>query len=374
MSVTPASPRGISVTPASRRAAVCTAAILAAILFSPFLFAQTPCRGVKLANGYADFNEDPLTALSNTYFSGDWQKLQRDTIELLNQLQFHPANKLDFQKDYFSVVFVYKDPQSANSVLRYLVHGSTIQPYESRLPGIKAGDSKKFYEVFLTLNEKNVLVSTYISTKEKNPLEAQIPKFLKQFDPKEIGPLIEPALPTKRVYAVLSRIDLPYERASISIEDVVQGAEKAKETSKLFNRPLTRFSFGLVSSIMAGSSMSDTRVSIQNGKIAEDPLSGHMPMGILNIHPWTYDADADRASWKERIRLFVGGIFAPEFGFSAGAGLQIVRGFTLNAGVGVLLIDTLKEGETIGVAPVNRDHPFDYGTATVFFVGVGYNF
>jgi len=344
------------------------------LLVTSFLSAQTPCRGVKIADGYSDFNDDPLAQLSATYFSGDWQKLQHDSIALLKELQFYPENKLDFQKDYFSVVFVYRDPENKNSVLRYLVHGSEIQPYESRLPGIKAGNRKKFYEIFLTLDDKNVLVSTYTSVKEKNPLEAQIPKFLKQFDPKQIGPLIEPALPAKRVYAVLSRIDLPYARANVAIEDIVQGPEKAKATSRLFNRPLTRFSFGLVSSIMAGSSTSDTRVSIQSGKIAEDPLTGHMPMGILNIHPFPYDADTDDASWKERVRLFVGGIFAPEFGFSGGAGLQLVRGFTLNAGVGVLLIDTLAAGESIGSAPVNRDHPFDYGTATVFFVGVGYNF
>jgi hypothetical protein len=348
--------------------------LLVFIFVATSVFAQTPCRGVKIADGYADVNENPLAALSETYFSGNWQKLQRETMALLNELQFYPESKLDFRRDYFNVVFVYKDPQNSNSVLRYLVHASSIQPYEARLPGIKAGDQKKFYEVFLTLDENSVLISTYTSTREKNPLEAQIPKFLKQFDPKQIGPLIEPVLPAKRVYAVLSRIDLPYPRAIVSIEDIVQGQEKAKDTSKLFNRPLTRFSFGLVSSIIAGSSTSGTRVSIQSGKIAEDPLSGHMPMGILNVHPWPYDADADRASWKERVRLFVGGIFAPEFGLSAGAGMQLVRGFTVNAGIGLLLIDTPAEGETIGSAPKNKDHPFDYGTATTFFVGVGYNF
>ena len=348
--------------------------IVLILFLSSFADAQTPCRGVKIANGYGDFTDDPLAKLSGTYFSGDWTKLQKDTIDMLRSFQFLPQANLDFEKDYVSVVFVYRDPEGKNGVLRYLAHGAPTEPYVSRLPGIKAGDTKKFYEIFLTLNQDNVLISTYISTKEKNPIEAQIPKFLKQFDPKEIGPLVQPVLPMKRVYAVLSRIDLPYSRANIAIEDVVQGPDKATENSKLFNRPLTRFSFGLVSSIIAASSTSDTRVSMQNGRLSEEPLSGHMPMGILNIHPWPYDADAESASWKERVRLFVGGILAPEFGLSAGAGLQIVRGFTLNAGIGVLLIDTLKPGETIGAAPVNHDDPFEYGTATVVFVGVGYNF
>jgi hypothetical protein len=348
--------------------------LLLLILLAPFLYSDTPSRATKIADGYADFSDDPLKNLSNLYFSGDWAKLQKDTMGLLQELQFHPETRLDLQKDYCSVVFVYKDAEGKNGILRYVLHGSETEPYVSRLPGIKAGDEKKFFEIFLTLDPKNVLVSTYISTREKNPLEAQIPRFLKQFDPKEILGSLQPVLPLKRVYAVLSRVDLPYSRASITIEDVVQGPDKAKEISKLFNRPLTRFSFGLISSIIAGSSVSDTRVTIQSGKIAEDPLSGHMPMGILNIHPWPYDADAEDTSWKERIRLFVGGILSPEFGFSGGIGCQVVRGFSINAGVGILLIDTLKEGEAIGAPPVNHDDPFKYGTATVFFFGVGYNF
>jgi hypothetical protein len=292
----------------------------------------------------------------------------------LQTLQFHPDTKINFQKDFCAVVFVYQDAEGKDDILRYLVHIPSPEPYVSRLPGIKAGDQTKFLEIFLTLDPKNVLVSTYISTREKNPLEAQIPRFLKQFDPKAILENVNPALRMKRVYAVLSRVDLPYSRASINIEDVVQGPDKAKENWKLFNRPMTRFSFGLVSSIIAGTSFSDTRVTIQSGKIAEDPLSGHMPMGILNIHLFPYDADAEDASWKERFRLFVGGVLAPEFGFSGGIGFQIVRGFTVNTGAAVLLIDTLKDGEKIGLPPVNHEDPFKYGTATVFFLGVGYNF
>jgi hypothetical protein len=348
--------------------------LLILLLLTPFLYSDTPSRATKIADGYADFSDDPLKNLSDLYFSGDWEKLQKETGELLQDLQFHPQARLDLQKDYCSVVFVHKDAEGKNGILRYVVHVPQTEPYVSRLPGIKAGDEKKFFEIFLTPDPKNVLVSTYISTRERSPLEAQIPRFLKQFDPKEILESVQPVLPLKRVYAVLSRVDLPYSRASIVIEDVVQGPDKTKETSKLFNRPLTRFSFGVVSSIIVGSSVSDTRVIIQSGKIAEDPLSGHMPMGILNIHPWSYDADAEDASWRERIRLFVGGILAPEFGFSGGIGFQIVRGFSINTGAGVLLIDTLKEKEAIGAAPVNHNDPFKYGTATVFFFGVGYNF
>ncbi len=97
-------------------------------------------------------------------------------------------------------------------------------------------------------------------------------------------------------------------------------------------------------------------------------------MGILNIHPWAYDADSFQPSWRERLRLFVGGILNPEFGISAGIGLQLVRGLSVNAGAGFVLIDTLKPGEAFGAKPLDSEDPFEYGTATVFFAGLGYNF
>ena len=345
-----------------------------------YVSAQVPARGIKVADGYADFPTDKLVETANIYFSGDWAKLQQSTIDLLETLQFQSSSDsnevpLDFKRHYYCVAFVYTAPDKSEDVLRYLVHSPQPDPYVLRIPGIKAGDNRKFYEVFLTLNPKDILISTYFSTREKNPLESQIPKFLKQFDPKVLENLTTAIGPSKRIYAVLSRIDLPFSRASIDVEDVVQRpADKVSTKSKLFNRPLTRFSFGVLSSLVLSSSESSTRATIQSGNLTEDPLRGPMPMGIVNIHPWKYDADSEDVSWRERFRLFAGGILAPDFGFSAGAGLQLIRGFSLNAGAGLLFIDTLKDGEELGEKPVDQEDPFEYGTATVFFFGVGYNF
>jgi hypothetical protein len=355
-----------------------TASLIVLFSLVEFLSAQVPARGIKVADGYADFPTDKLVEITNMYFSGDWEKLQQSTIDLLERLQFQESKDelvLDFHRHYYSVAFVHTAPDKSEDVLRYLVHSPPPEPYVSRIPGIKAGDNRKFYEVFLTLNPKDVLISTYFSTREKNPLESQIPKFLKQFDPKVLENLTAAIGPSKRIYAVLSRIDLPFSRASIDVEDVVpRPKDKVSTKSKLFNRPLTRFSFGIISSLVLSSSESNTRATIQSGNLTEDPLRGPMPMGVLNIHPWKYDADSEDVSWKERFRLFAGGILSPDFGFSAGAGLQLIRGFSLNAGVGLLFIDTLKNGEQLGAKPLDQEDPFEYGTATVFFFGVGYNF
>ena len=359
-----------------------TGSFFLVLFLAAIVSAQVPSRAIKAGDGYADFPTDKLVELTNIYFSGDWTRLQRHTIELLEAISFQsPGNSdsqevvLDFERHYYSIAFVYTAPDKSEDVVRYLVHSPPGEPYVSRIPGIKAGDKAKLYEVFVTLDPEDVLISTYFSTKEKGELESQIPKFLKQFDPKVLENLTSAVGPSKRIYAVLSRIDLPFSRANIEVEDVVlRSDDKVATKSKLFNRPLTRFSFGVLSSLILSTSASSPRATIQSGNLTEDPLRGPMPMGVLNIHPWPYDADSEEGSWKERFRLFAGGILSPEFGFSAGAGVQLVRGFSLNAGVGLLFIDILKEGEEFGKKPVDPEDPFEYGTATAFFFGVGYNF
>ena len=346
------------------------------------LIAQVPSRAMKIGHGFADSSSDELAILTDLYFSGDWQRLQQQTMNLLQKLQFAPVSqdrerelRFDFQRHHYSIVFVYTGPDRKEEVLRFLVHDPPAEPYVARLPGIRGGDDQKLYEIFLSPNPDDVLISTYLSVREPGKLESELPKFLKQFDPKVLKGLLEAVAPRHRIFAVMSRVDLPYSRSSIQVSDVVQKPKgTVAQNFKLFNRPLTRFSFGVVSSLIASSRESNTRATIQSGELTEDPLRGHMPMGILNIHPWAYDDEAEEVDWRERFRLFVGGIVAPEFGLSAGAGIQFVRGFSLNAGVGLLLIDTLKEGEEIGKDPVDPHDPFEYGTATVLFFGVGYNF
>lgn len=346
------------------------------------LSAQVPSRAVKVADGFGDYAVPPIEEMTQLYFSGDWTTLQQRAIQVLQALQFKPVQDsfrqelpLDFEKHYYSVVFVYRAPDGKEEVLRFLLHRPAPPPYVLRLPGIRGGDEKKLYEVFLTSDPQDVLISTYLSTREKSPLESQLPRFFKQFDPKVLEDLLQAVPPRNRIHAVMGRVDLPFSRATVQIQDVVRkGKDEIADSFKMLNRPLTRFSLGLISSLIVSSAESDPRATLQSGDLTLDPLRGHMPMAVLNIHPAAYDADSDDVSWRERFRFFMGGILAPEFGISAGAGIQLIRGFSINAGAGLLLIDTLRPGETIGDEPVDEEDPFEYGTATVFFVGVGYNF
>jgi hypothetical protein len=365
-----------------RKAARTLCVVLVLMLAATGAFAQVPARAWKIADGFADYDQDPIAEITRLYFAGDWESLQRETMRVLRNLRFKPVNEsgtddisFRFDQHFYFVVLVYKTPDRNEEVLRFLVHEPFPDPYVLRLPGIKAGDDRKLYEVYLASDPKDALISTYVSTRQHSELESQLPKFFKEFDPKVLEDLLLAVPPRNRTHAVLGRVDLPFARASVQVKDVVlRGERELTETFKVLNRPLNRFSLGVISSLIVSSAESDARATIQSGDLAPDPLRGHMPMAVLNIHPVAYDDEADVPSWSERFRLFVGGVLAPEFGISAGLGIQLIRGFSVNAGAAVLLIDTLKPGETIGAEPLDPEDPFEYGTATVFFAGVGYNF
>jgi hypothetical protein len=104
-----------------------------------------------------------------------------------------------------------------------------------------------------------------------------------------------------------------------------------------------------------------------------DPLSGTITLGTLIFRPAGTDPKARAFPASERWTLFVGGVLTPEFGLSGGAGFNLNRKISLNAGIAFLRIDTLKAGETVGSAPVS-DKPLKNGVARTVFVGFGYNF
>ncbi len=196
--------------------------LLAFLCFVSTAFAQIPTRGTVIGKGYADFSVDELVNIRDLYFSGDWESLQSNAKRVLSSLQLKAAGNsseaaFDFQKHYYQMVFVFLGPdQKKKEILRFVVHDG-LSPYVLRIPGIKGNGKTKLYEVFLTLEPRDVLVSTYLATRERNPLEALIPKFVKQFDPKEILELTA-AANQKRIHAVLSRIDLPFERARLRLK------------------------------------------------------------------------------------------------------------------------------------------------------------
>jgi hypothetical protein len=151
------------------------------------------------------------------------------------------------------------------------------------------------------------------------------------------------------------------------------GQKIARNESKLQNVPDTRYSFALMTAVMVGApTLSATRVKVDQGKLTDDPLPGLLTMAVVNIHPRPYDAAAFGQTWAERVRFFAGATITPDFGAAAGAGIAIIRGLAVNAGAAWLLVSGPGPGETIGQAPVDKNHPFRLAGGRAFFFGLSY--
>lgn len=133
--------------------------------------------------------------------------------------------------------------------------------------------------------------------------------------------------------------------------------------------PKERYSFNVVTAAIFDP-RSNGRVKLSSGKLADDPITGPLTTAVLNFHALGFDPDEPQMTSGERYRFFLGGVITPEFGLSAGVGIGLVRNVSLNAGYAVLWIDKLKDGETLGEAPVDDD-PLRNGLGGAFFIGLG---
>lgn len=153
------------------------------------------------------------------------------------------------------------------------------------------------------------------------------------------------------------------------------GAKTTVGDSVLTNLPRTRLGFGILAGMLVGHpSLEEDRVKVDGGKIVKAPFDRNLSMVVLNFHPKGYDSEWPRMSMAERLRLFVGGVLTPDFGVSAGIGVGLVRGLSVNIGAAWLLSETLKPGETLGEPPLNSNDPFKTKVATTGFVGFSYAF
>jgi hypothetical protein len=418
---------------------------------------------------------DILDRIKNANDLGDWGVLKEELQLIIAAVNTQAPNTIDPKTNFYTVVLAAPDLKNKPALMRFLY--SERKGYDnffSRLPGLAVGEKGNLYEIYLHLEPKDTLRSTYVSTEQPNPLVAQIPAFVRKFEPSAILPLVWPQAAvereTKKVTVQLTQILLVHKRATIDVKDLVSvpagqmtsgGTNKLSESikkhqalyspcgqqlsdkiqrrmvrviedsgqntaglndrlkenivneysafvdsnqcpfdeatvlasvekayltavskeseyiengAKFTNIPYTSLNFGLLGTYIAYNHPSSARAKISNGIVTPDPIKGALSMAVLNIYPKPYDAEALHMTKNERLRLFVGGILAPEFGVGGGVGFGIVRGLSLNFGGGLLFISTLKEGEQFGNAPVNKENPFKTGTAAVLFAGIGYNF
>lgn len=139
------------------------------------------------------------------------------------------------------------------------------------------------------------------------------------------------------------------------------------------NRPLTHWTFGAGSGVLALGRLSQPRVNVKNDVLVVDPLSRLVTTSFVNWSYAGYDAALDSVSAAERTRPFFGVTITPDFGMTAGVNVLLTRGIGVTVG-GVLMFAKGAAKDEIGKAPANPDEPYALSYARGVVVGISYNF
>ncbi|MGH7725772.1 MAG: hypothetical protein ACREOU_10150 [Candidatus Eiseniibacteriota bacterium] len=394
-----------------------------------------------------------------------------DGLELAPDSSETQPHAVKPEANYYCVVIDATDIRGKSELIRLVWHKPMGRAFIMSVPGLRPRGSKRLYELYLSLASNAQFTSRYLTTREQDPLLADLVTFASKLDPASY-----PKHPDMAVIpdaglgsAVLFEVPVVESRATIDIENLVtvpldvnderkklqealsrlgntqayfsgcgrryveatrlgidtvsvegqpaeywrrvKGARDQVRSSffpppakcakdewptmltldsriddllaqprsrviegkyKITNRPLRRWGFGVIAGVVLDSWGQDL-AKLEQGNQVPNPVSGAVPMAAVNFHPWAYDPETPSPLFAERFRLFVAGAVAPSFGIATGAGYAVVRGWTLNAGVGALRVDQLKSGESYGAPPSDNNHPFKKATATFVFFGFGYN-
>ena len=359
---------------------------LIAVLGS-FAVAQVPSRPTMVGSGQTG----PLSSLAADYLDGRWALVQTKMDGLLAG-QTVGGHVIDPKKHFYLIVFLSLEKGEAPRQIRFVWHKPLPDPYAARIPG-----SREIFEIVLGAGSDFELKTSYLSTELANPILDDIPKFVRKVEPfvAEWVKSKTDRIPEQTVPFQVRRIALPYSRAKIKIADTAvlggegkalddEAAAGAKEIRASFdfeNAPLKRFSFGVISAYMLSLAYAPDRIRLtEDGYYASDPPKYPLTAAILNIHPVAYDPESVKMRLAERLRLFAGVTITPDPGFCAGAGIAILRGLTVNAGVALMGFRMANNPRALVVGgqaktmPGDVLDPFKSNWKAVAFVAVGYNF
>ncbi len=196
-----------------------------------------------------------------------------------------PIHEFNFQRNYYRIAFVSRVAKSDGEEIQFLVHAGSLEPYANRLPGVD-----EFFDVFLDTQGDATMRSSYLSTRVPNPLVEKLPAFVKQIDPTGLARLIGagPEVDRPQLYVHVSRVKLPFRRATIAISDemTVPPALDRKELGKASSE----FEKSLALRTAAGSNcaLMVTRCldAALRGELGEDVSTGPCPTA-LHEHPPT---------------------------------------------------------------------------------------
>jgi hypothetical protein len=164
--------------------------------------------------------------------------------------QAHPA--FEYKTNYVVFTWVGTDEAGKMVVRRLLLQPPAGRPFAFDLPGVGARENDaKLFEVFVAGDKRSTLVSLYTSTREQNPLVAQVPEFAEAI----LGPLfgvisgvagemkIQRAVRSAeegtrpKLFLTASGVILPFRRATVSVKSLAS----VPKTKERFQVDLSRF-------------------------------------------------------------------------------------------------------------------------------------
>jgi hypothetical protein len=161
------------------------------------------------------------------FYGHRWEELQVAVQSTLDTSRFDrellpkgvippPIHQFDFKHNYYRIAFVSKFAKSDGEEIQFLVHAGFLEPYASRLPGVD-----DLFDVFLDTQGDATMRSTYLSARVPNPLLEKLPSFIKQIDLTGLAKLTSrrPQAVGTKLYVHVSRVQLPFRRATIAISD-----------------------------------------------------------------------------------------------------------------------------------------------------------
>ncbi len=169
-----------------------------------------------------------LKSLGKWYHSGQYDSLANSLRTNLEEIDTYDSSR------YTSVVFISRPPtQEDEVVVRLLLPPTGPVTYPHRAPGVT-----KLNEVFLTSIAGTVFESAWISTREDDPLQAEVVSAAKTVFPalasiaeatREKSDPPDSLKDTPRdVIAVVNEVTLPYDRAVVEITSRVHPSLAAK--------------------------------------------------------------------------------------------------------------------------------------------------
>jgi hypothetical protein len=225
------------------------ASVMMALLIASTVFGADVIAPItKISEGFVDLSDPGSKVIAqwgNEYFSGDWDKLQKDIREALQQYApVDGSHTFDYKNNYYSVAFSAKRPGAKDpEVVRVLIHcdedkGACVvpEPYTTRLPGLST-----VFEVFVDAAQDAQIARIYTSTPTPDPLQTQLIKASKLIDlpgiafRNKIAVRSGGPMPSDPLFVRISNVKLRDRRGTIAVTSkITGGAETVADLDKAF--------------------------------------------------------------------------------------------------------------------------------------------